>query len=86
MNIDERLEAIAQSVELLAGMQKETENQMNRLAIQMDRLSKVSSGLANRNVRLETLVVDIAEGTARLLRAVEAHEQRIADLEGNQRQ
>jgi prefoldin subunit 5 len=35
---------------------------------------------------LKTLVNDIAEGTARLLHVVEAHEHRISDLEGNQAQ
>jgi prefoldin subunit 5 len=35
---------------------------------------------------LKTLVSDIAEGTARLLHVVEAHEHRISDLEGNQAQ
>jgi len=60
MNIDERLEALTHSVELLATMHKD---QMKR------------------QDRLEKLVTDIAEGTARLLHVLEVHEQRISDLE-----
>jgi hypothetical protein len=71
MNIDERLEALTHSVELLAGMQIETEKRMTRLA--------------EGHVRLEGLVTEIAEGTAKLLHVVELHERRISDLEeGNQ--
>jgi hypothetical protein len=60
MDIDQRLEALTHSVELLAGMHKDGENRMNHLA---------------------GLVTEIAEGTARLLHAVEVHEQRINRLE-----
>jgi hypothetical protein len=63
MNLDERLEALTHSVELLATMHKDSEKRMQRL---------------------EGLVTEIAEGTARLLHVVEVHEQRISDLEGNQ--
>lgn len=62
MNIDERLEALTHSVELLAAMHKDSEKRMQRL---------------------EELVTDIAEGTARLLHVVEVHEQRINRLEAN---
>jgi hypothetical protein len=79
MNIDERLEALTQTVELLAQMHKDNEKGMQRFSRAMERLSK-------RNVRLEGLVTEIAEGTARLLHVVEVHEQRISSLEGNQPQ
>jgi hypothetical protein len=72
MNIDQRLEALTQSVELLAAMHKDT-------MLGVEKLRKADS-------RLEKLVTEIAEGTARLLHAVESHEQRIADLEGNRPQ
>lgn len=52
----------------------------------MQQFTQEMKALGNRNLRLESLVVDIAEGTARLLRAVETPEQRISDLEGNQTQ
>ena len=77
MNIEQRLEALIQTVELLAQMHKDNEKGMERFSREMERLSK-------RNARLEGLVTEIAEGTARLLRVVEAHEQRISKLEGNQ--
>lgn len=60
MNIDERLEALTHSVELLATMHKDSEDRMERV---------------------EQLVSDIAEGTARLLHVAELHEQRISRLE-----
>lgn len=86
MNIDERLEALTQSVELLAAFHKVNEKRMERLDQHMQQFTQEMKALGNRNLRLESLVVDIAEGTARLLRAVETHEQRISDLEGNQTQ
>ena len=90
MNIDERLEAFTQSVELLAVFhkdnEKDNEKPMERLDQHMQQFTQEMKALGNRNLRLESLVVDIAEGTARLLRAVETHEQRISDLEGNQTQ
>jgi hypothetical protein len=72
MNIDEKLAALTQSVELLATMHRDNEQRIVQLA--------------ERNARLEGLVTEIAEGTARLLRVVEFHEQRISDLEGNRPQ
>jgi len=72
MNIDERLAALTQSLELLASFHKDNEKRIERLA--------------ESHVRLESLVTQIAEGTARLLHVVEVHEHRISDLEGNQPQ
>jgi len=86
MNIDERLErlterheALTQSVELLLAAHKTTDSRIERMIQGMEQLSKADA-------RLENVVTQIAEGTARLLRAIEAHEQRISDLEGNQTQ
>ena len=74
MDIDERLgklavrtDALAQSVELIASMHKDNEKRIERMA--------------QGNARLESLVTEIAEGTARLLRVAEVHEQRIRRLE-----
>jgi prephenate dehydratase len=104
MNIDDRLNALTQSVELLASFHKDSEKRMERLdrhveglVQHMERLdqhfehlvqhmgesAQAAKGMAKRNERLENLVTDIAEGTARLLHVVEVHEQRIGDLEGN---
>lgn len=80
MNIDQRLEALPQTVELLASLHKDNEKRMERLDQHMEQF-------ATRNVRLEGLVTGIAEGTARLVHVIEVHEQRIRDLEeGSQTQ
>lgn len=80
MNIDQRLEALTQTVELLASLHKDNEKRMERLDQHMEQF-------ATRNVRLEGLVTGIAEGTARLLHVIEVHEKRISDLEeGSQTQ
>jgi len=70
MNLDERLEALTHSVELLATMHKDSEKRVEHNEKRME--------------HLEGLVTEIAEGTARLLHVVEVHEQRISDLENNQ--
>lgn len=80
MNIDERLNALAQTVELLASLHKDNEKRMDQFSQEMQKFG-------TRNLRLEGLVTEIAEGTARLLHVVEVHEQRISNLEeGNQTQ
>ena len=98
MNIDERLTALTQSVELLASFHKDNEKrmerfqtqmerfqtQMERFQTQMERFAEEMKGLGKRHAQLEGFVTEIAEGTARLLHAVEAHEHRLSDLEGNQ--
>ena len=93
MNLDERLEALTQSVELLASMHNDREKRMGRLEQAMERLGLVAERIAvgtdrltKGGTRLENLVTEIAEGTARLLHVVEIHEQRISALEGNRTQ
>ena len=91
MNIDDRLEALTQSLELLASMHRDSEKRMeqitqnvDRQSKNMDRLSLATERNTQGNARLEDLVTQIAEGTARLLHVAEVHEHRISDLEGNQ--
>lgn len=59
MNIDDRLEALTQSVELLATMQKDTEKHMQRLEKQMSRLGKyirsVSQLVLDHEARLRAI-------------------------------
>jgi hypothetical protein len=86
MNIDERLDALTQSVELLVLMHKDTEKMMANLGKQMEKLSQATERNGKANTRLEGYITEIAEGTARLLHVIEIHEQRINDLEGNQTQ
>lgn len=86
MNIDERLEALTQSGELLASLHRDNEKRLERLDQHMKQFAQEMKGLGKRNERLEGLVTEIAEGAARLLHVAEAHEQRIGDLEENQTQ
>jgi chromosome segregation ATPase len=84
MNLDERLVALTQTVELLAAFHKDNERRMERFEKAMEEFGREMKTLARRNTRLEGFVTQIAEGTARLLHTVEAHEQRIASLENGQ--
>jgi hypothetical protein len=46
-------------------------------------MAAMQVGSQKRIATLESLVTEIAVGTARLLNSVEAHEQRISRLEGS---
>ena len=72
MNIDERLEGLTHSIELLAGMQIETEKRMTQLVEQ--------------STRLQEAIATMAEGVAQITRIVLDHDQRLDNLEGNQTQ
>ena len=81
MTIDERLEALVQSVELLAAMQRDREKQQDNLAKQQDNLAKQQDNLAkqqdNRMRQLENLMEQIMEATARLVHTAELHSERM---------
>jgi hypothetical protein len=70
MSIDERLEALTHSVELLAGMQIETEKRMAKLIEQ--------------STRLQESIATLADGMVRITRVVLDHDDRIEKLEGDQ--
>jgi|HubBroStandDraft_6_1064221.scaffolds.fasta_scaffold2556979_1 hypothetical protein len=78
MNIEERLEALTHSVELLAGMQIETEKRITRLAESVERLT-------DRGDQLQKHMATLADGMAQLTRIALDHDERISGLEGNQR-
>lgn len=98
MSIDERLEAISHSVELLVGMQIETEKRLGQLTVRVDGLTERVDGLAEKvdrlteNVDRLTLHSDalqismatLADGMALLTRVTLDHNDRIERLEGNQ--
>ena len=88
MDIDKRLEALAQTVELLASMQIETEKQMTRLAKTMDeaanRTSLLEKETAARTDRLDRAMATLADGMALLTRMTMDHSERIEKLEGGQ--
>jgi phage shock protein A len=69
MTIDERIEALTMNLELLT---KDVQD-----------LQSVVRNQARQHGRLEDLVIQIAEGMARLVNATQAHEQRISNLESN---
>ena len=81
MDLDARLNALTQSLELLASMHKDGEKRMERLDEHMRQFTEKMETLGKRNLRLESLVVEIAEGTARLVNTAEAHEGRLNDHE-----
>lgn len=68
MTIDERIEALTQSLELLASMHKDSEQ---RISTFDDKIDKVV-----------TLVESIAESVTVLANVVSIHEQRLSDIEG----
>jgi chromosome segregation ATPase len=91
MSIDERLEAIGHSVELLAGMQIETERRLARLTEKVDRLTDRSdflqtsmTTLAERSNILQTSMATLADGMELLTRITLDHHDRIDRLGGNQ--
>ena len=84
MNIDERLQALTQSVELLASFHKDNEKRLERLSTNMERMMTAMERVNGRGTQLESFVTQIAEGTARLLHIVEGHERRIDRLERDQ--
>jgi len=61
MNIDDRLEALAQSVELLASLHKGNERMLGRLEKQIEKLAQVTERKGKQIDRLEGLVTEIAE-------------------------
>jgi len=56
MNIDERLEALTHSVELLAGMQRAEEQRADKLAKQIGRLGKYVRAVAQLVLEHETRI------------------------------
>lgn len=82
MNIEERLEALTHTVELLAGMQVETEKRMVVLAGTQGETEKQMAVLAGRVDQLAEKMATLADGMT-LLIALD-HAERIENLEGNQ--
>jgi chromosome segregation ATPase len=78
--LTERHEALTQTIELMTHDWNERYSALTR---NIDKLA-AESKQTDKVVRdLGKFVTDIAEGTARLLRVVESHEHRLAELEGN---
>jgi archaellum component FlaC len=58
-----------------------TDDRLNKLIERHEALTQTVELLSNDVRELASLVTDIAEGTARLLRVAEMHEERISRLE-----
>jgi len=84
VNIEERLEALTHTVELLAGMQVETEKRMAVLAGTQGETEKQMAALAGRIDQLAEKMATLADGMTLLTRIALAHAERIENLEGNQ--
>ncbi len=74
MTIDERLEALAQSVELLLASQRDSEEKIRRLAI-------IAEQNEVRSQRTEEHVRRMTDAITRLARIADNHETRIERLE-----
>ena len=78
MNIDERLEALTQTVELLAAMHKESEV---RLAASSEQTDQRFAETDRRFAEVARLFAETHEFINSLAHVAEAHENRIDDLE-----
>jgi hypothetical protein len=74
MNIDDRLEALAQSLELLAGMHRDHETRV------ADEMAHIREGLAQVNVTLGRLAEAQVENEKRFLALAEANRE-LADAQ-----
>jgi len=78
MTIDERLEALAQTVELLASMHKDNEKaQQEQFAEQRKRRAEQKE----RDVRIDQLHAEMMIAIARLANTAEAHNGQLDDHE-----
>jgi len=76
MNIDQRLEALTQSVELLAAIERDSEK---RIEARFTKLIENMDRLAQATTRLD-------EGMLRMANILMNHEERIENLEGKRPQ
>lgn len=82
--LTERVDGLAHSVELLAGMQIETEKRVTELAVRSTETEKRIAELAVHSTDLQDKMATLAEVMAQLTRVVLNHSERIENLEGNQ--
>jgi hypothetical protein len=80
--IDERLEALTQSVELLAGMQVRSDMRLDRLTLKVGALTDRMDDLTLDLDRLTRNVENLTTNMAKFLLVVEDHHVRIEKLEG----
>jgi prefoldin subunit 5 len=64
MTIDERIEALTQSVELLAGFHRDAEQRMEKLAESMGQLTDTMTRLGNIVIAHENRIENLESGRA----------------------
>ena len=89
--LEERHEALTQTVEIIASMQRENEVQISRLVaaqdrltVSQDRLTASQDWLTTSQAKNEILLAQVIESIDSLARVARSHEQRLAGLEGLQ--
>ena len=81
MDIDQRLEALAQSLELLASFQKDSEKRMDKLTDRMDKLAERMDKLAEQMVESGKRLDRLTDIVAPIALLVLEHQSRIKRLE-----
>lgn len=81
MTLDERLDNLAQTVELLAGMQIKTEEKMQQLIESNQHLDREMQQLAASNQRLDGAMLQVAKILQHHEERLDRHEQRLGKLD-----
>lgn len=79
--IDERLEALAQTVELMAAMQRDNDERFDKRSAEID---KRFAGIAATLQQIATNQQRDGEHILALVRIAELHDRRLSHLEGDQ--
>lgn len=82
MGIEEKLEALTHTVELLATMQVESEKHITQLASAQARTEQRLTQLAEETTRLAEESTRLEAGMGRVVNILLIHEQRLDSLEG----
>jgi hypothetical protein len=86
MTIDDRIQAFTQTLELLASLHEDTERKLAAVHEQTERelrsLAESVKAHDGHFAEHEKYLMQITEGTARLLHVAESHERRLSRLEG----
>ena len=83
MNIDERLAALTQTVELMAAMQRDNEARSARIDERQQALAQTVEIIAGMQQANETRLAQVMEAINGLARIAESHEHRLSRLEGD---
>lgn len=82
MTIDERLEALTQSVELLQRSQRDTDEKIRHLAVIAEQNEERAQRMMEAIGRLDARAGDMMDAIKRLARIADIHDRRIERLEG----